>query len=84
MKERIRTLITKLEDCQTEAKNNQIYHRKLSQAFFFSSLTGGMIFFMILAGPSRKMTVLRTLGFFYGISPVMKFSGSLGLIYYIN
>ena len=76
--------ISALESSKVRAETDLTLQRKLSQVFFFSSLGGGILFFITLAGVSRRMTILKSVVFFYGVSPVMKLSGSLALLYYTS
>lgn len=72
----------KLAELKILAQENFDLERKLSRAFFFSSLLGGFLFFSALSGRSRTMTLPKLLVFAYGLNPVMKGSGSLGLVLY--
>jgi hypothetical protein len=57
--------------------------RHLSRVYFFAALFGGIGYFCVLTGPSRTMTLWKSLFFLYTVSPVMKFSGALALLYYL-
>lgn len=73
----------KLEELKTKAESNFELQRKLSRTFFLSSLLGGFVFFRALLGKSYTMTIPKLLIFGYGVSPIMKGSGVLGLLGYI-
>lgn len=80
----LRRTTSSLENAYAKAETSPEIQRQLSRVFFFSALCGGGFFFAVLAGPSRKMTVWKTLIFLYGVNPVMKTCAAAGVIYYVN
>lgn len=84
MQDRIRQITQSLEQKRKAGETNLVLRREMSRAYFFSSFLGGCLFFTLLAGRKRKIGLFKCLIFCYGINPIMKSSGALGLIYYIN
>lgn len=84
MQNRIKQITKSLEYKRKEGETNIALRREMSRAYFFSSFLGGCLFFMLLAGRKRKIGLVKCLILGYGVGPVMKSSGALGLIYYIN
>lgn len=74
----------KLEELKTKAESNFDLQRTLSRTFFLSSLLGGFLFFRVLLGKSYTMSVPKLLIFGYGVNPIMKGSGVLGLLAYLS
>ncbi|OMJ91198.1 hypothetical protein SteCoe_6266 [Stentor coeruleus] len=84
MQDRIRLVVQRLEHKRKEAESNIALRREMSRVYFLSSFLGGCLFFIVLAGRKRKIGIIKCLIFGYGIDPVMKSSGALGLVNYIN
>lgn len=84
LREVIGKSIKKVELAKQYAVENEKIKRELSQLYFFSAFGGGCLYFVLLAGRLRQMSLFKTVIFFYGLNPIMKISGTLGILLYAN